>query len=361
MDAVYGVQRPGNGVSWRNVTLFLLTICIAVLCLWMLWPFLPALTGAIVIAVVTRRPYNWIVSKVKNTSIAATIGVVLVILSFIVPATFVAERLGQQVLLVAKRLQKGSTEQGLLEFLHRFPAISDAVQFVWGNIRLTSAIEKSSGFVASQLALLLGGSIALLVQLGILLFLLFFLYRDRERMLTFFRSILPLSSGETEDLLTNIYNSILATFLGRFLVASLQGLVAGITFAGLGVSGAFLLGIATACFALAPPFGAFVVWLPIALYLAVTHQWLHAVILVAVGSLIISTLDNFIYPILVGTRVPLHTAAIFLSILGGIWLFGVSGLILGPIVFTVAGSLLATWHERVSPAPIGDVPALPSD
>ena len=80
-----------------------------------------------------------------------------------------------------------------------------------------------------------------------------------------------------------------------------------------------------------PSFGAFVVWLPVAMYLAATHHWVQAAILVAVGSVIISTLDNFLYPVLIGTQLRLHTVQVFLSILGGIWLFGVSGMVLGPI------------------------------
>jgi predicted PurR-regulated permease PerM len=108
-------------------------------------------------------------------------------------------------------------------------------------------------------------------------------------------------------------------------------------------------------FAIVPSFGAFVVWLPVAVYLAATHHWIQAAILAAVGSLIISTLDNFIYPVLVGTRLRLHTVAIFLSVLGGIWLFGVTGLILGPIVFTLAESLLTIWRRRIDSDNASDI------
>jgi predicted PurR-regulated permease PerM len=76
------------------------------------------------------------------------------------------------------------------------------------------------------------------------------------------------------------------------------------------------------------------------------HQWIQAVILLVVGSLIISTLDNFLYPILVGTRMQMHTVAIFLSMLGGVALFGVIGLILGPIAFAVTESLIFILRRR---------------
>ena len=136
--------------------------------------------------------------------------------------------------------------------------------------------------------------------------------------------------------------------MGHFLVAAIQGLAAWIAFAILGISSAPLLGVATAFFAMVPSFGAFVVWLPIAIYLAIMHHWIQAGILVAVGTLVISTLDNILYPVLVGTQLRLHTAPIFISIVGGIWLFGISGLILGPIVFALAQSLLDIWRERLT-------------
>jgi hypothetical protein len=125
-----------------------------------------------------------------------------------------------------------------------------------------------------------------------------------------------------------------------------EGLAAWIAFASLGISSASLLGVATVFFAMVPSFGAFVVWVPIVIYLAILHHWVQAGILMAVGTLVISTLDNILYPVLVGAQLRIHTAPIFISIVGGVWLFGISGLILGPIVFALAQSLLDIWRER---------------
>ncbi|HEU5408650.1 MAG TPA: AI-2E family transporter, partial [Nitrospira sp.] len=116
----------------------------------------------------------------------------------------------------------------------------------------------------------------------------------------------------------------------------------------LGISSAPFLGIVTMVFAMVPSFGAFVVWVPIAIYLAIMHHWIQAGILLAVGTLVISTLDNILYPVLVGTQLRLHTAPIFISIVGGIWLFGIGGLILGPIIFALTQVLLDIWRERLT-------------
>jgi predicted PurR-regulated permease PerM len=346
MDGGYA-QPAGNGLNWRSLTLYLLTLSILVACALILWPFLPAITGAVVLAIVTQRPYNWIAAKIRNSALAASVSVVLVTLSLVVPAIFLIRSIARQVSTLVNAIQNGTAERGLHNFIDQFPRATAFFQTVQDNFDLTSAIEKSAGFTAQKLGMLLGGSIAVATQAVIMMFLLFFLYRDRKQVLSFLRSIIPLKGGETNYLLSAVNDTILATVLGRFLVAGIQGAVAGVTFAALGVSGAPLLSVATALFALIPSFGAFVIWLPVAIYLAATHHWVQAAILAAVGALIISSLDNFIYPVLVGTRIRLHTVAIFLSILGGIWLFGVTGLILGPILFALARSLLTVWNRRI--------------
>jgi predicted PurR-regulated permease PerM len=100
-----------------------------------------------------------------------------------------------------------------------------------------------------------------------------------------------------------------------------------------------------------PAFGSYLVWVPIAIYLGLSGHWGKAALLAVWGSVIVSTIDNFLYPILVGTRLRSHTAAILLSILGGIAAFGIPGIILGPVIFTIAATLLDFWHARANPGP----------
>jgi predicted PurR-regulated permease PerM len=348
MDTEYQ-RTAGNEFDWKNLTLFLITVGAITVCALMLRPFLPAVTGAFVLAIVTQRPHQWIAARQRSATLAATTSLVLVTLCIIGPVIFIAQRFRHHLLAAIRSIQNGTAERGFQEFLDRSPRIADMLQYFSDNISLSQALDKSAGFVAARLASVLGGSVTAVTQIIIMLFLLFFLYRDRELGRSVLRSILPLKDDEADYLLSHITETIQATVLGRFVVAGTQGLVAGITFASLGISGASLLGIVTALFAMVPSFGAFVVWLPVAIYLAATHHWVRAAILVAVGSLIISTLDNFLYPVLVGSRLRLHTVPIFLSILGGIWLFGISGLVLDPIAFTLTESLLLIWNQKITP------------
>lgn len=104
-----------------------------------------------------------------------------------------------------------------------------------------------------------------------------------------------------------------------------------------------------ALLAVVPVLGAFVVWIPAALYLLLEGSWGKALILALWGGLVVGTVDNLLRPVLVGKRLKLHTVLVFMSVVGGIMLFGPAGLILGPIILTVTFVLLETWRHRMVP------------
>ena len=114
----------------------------------------------------------------------------------------------------------------------------------------------------------------------------------------------------------------------------------------LGVPGVILWAFTLTACAMIPAFGSFLVWGPVALYLGLTGHWGKAALLALWGGLIVSTIDNILYPILVGSHLRAHTTIILLSVLGGIALFGPIGIVLGPILFTIATDLLEIWHSR---------------
>lgn len=339
-------QQVRAGVDWSGFTLFLFSLCAVVLCAWIIWPFLPAITGAVILAVVTRRPYRWLAARFRNPSITAAIALLLVILSIITPATLVAYGVGQHVLDAVRVLKSGSPQLELQQFLAQHQRIAATLRTIADNIDPAQALESSAGAAALKAATILGHSIAAAVQIVIMLFVLFFLFRDTDEVMRLVRGLLPLGKDEAGYLLRRARTAINALVLGRFLVAAIQGLLAGFAFAILGVGGATLLGVATMLCALVPAVGAYIIWMPVVIYLAFAHFWIRAIILLAIGLLLISTLDNLLYPILVGSKLRLHTVPIFLAMLGGVWLFGITGLILGPIAFNVTASLLAIWRNR---------------
>lgn len=133
---------------------------------------------------------------------------------------------------------------------------------------------------------------------------------------------------------------------GTLTVSAAQGLLGGLMFWWLGLSAPLLWGMVMAVLAVVPVLGAFLVWIPAALFLALDGSWVKALILAVWGLVVVSGIDNLLRPILVGKRLNLPTVPSFMSVVGGVILFGPAGLILGPVTLTVTVGLVEIWRRR---------------
>jgi predicted PurR-regulated permease PerM len=202
------------------------------------------------------------------------------------------------------------------------------------------------------------GSVQSLFQALVMLYALFFIFRDRDYFIASVKRLSPLTTRETNRLLQRLGDTIHATIFGVIAVAIIQGTLGGIIFALLGIPGAILWASVMAVFAMIPNLGTFVVWGPAALFLLLDGHPIKAIILVAWGLTAIGMIDNLIYPYLVGNRLRTHTLIAFLSILGGLTLFGPTGIILGPVVVNLTAFLLQLWRRRTERAAGNPEPSL---
>jgi predicted PurR-regulated permease PerM len=330
--------------SWQNATFFLLTVTVLVFCALLLHPFFSAIVGAIAVAIVTRRPYDWLLGKIRNPNACAGISVFLVLIAIVIPTYFLGQELMSQAFDAVNNFRNEATQQKIAAFIHGHPDLGNPIS----SIDFGDATRATAGYLGRRITVFIGSSIHTVSELVIMLFILFFLYRDRLLALTFLRSILPLHEDEATELLRRLDDTIIATALGRVVIAVVQGILAGVAYWFLGVSQVVLLTFTTTVAAFIPAFGTVLVWAPVALYLGFTGHWGKAAALALWGGVVVSTIDNFLYPVLIGSRIRSHTVAILLSILGGVALFGVTGIILGPVTFTAARALLDFWHKRTA-------------
>ena len=137
-----------------------------------------------------------------------------------------------------------------------------------------------------------------------------------------------------------------ATIYGSLTTAIVQGTLGGLMFAILGIRGALLWGAVMALLSMIPSAGAFVVWIPAAIVLALQGDWVRATILVGWGTLVVGTIDNVLYPWLVGQQVRMHQLAVFVAVVGGLLAFGAAGLVLGPVIAAATLALLDIVQQR---------------
>lgn len=335
--------------NWRMIVLFLVTLGIVGLCALLAFPFVPAITGAVALTVATRAPYDWLERHLRHPTLTAALGVLLVILLIVGPVALLVQSLGQQAVGAAAQVQSGAAQDWLTETVDRIPWLNRLVDEALGVVNLRQAAQGTAGFIAGRLRGLLTGSVATVTQMVLMLFTLFFLFRDRREAARAFRSLLPLSESQRDQLIKRMSNTIEATLQGSLTIAAIQGALGGIMFWILSVPTALVWALVMALLATIPSLGTFLVWMPVTIYLAVTGHWVKALILLLWGTFVIGTVDNLLYPTLVGRKMQLHTVPVLFAVLGGIGLFGISGIVLGPLVLTTAVTLLRIWNRGTLP------------
>jgi predicted PurR-regulated permease PerM len=204
-----------------------------------------------------------------------------------------------------------------------------------GAARIAGIVTEGAGLLARSIAVLV-------VNLIIMLFALFFFFRDGDAIMSRLRRVLPFDPSFREGRIRETAALIQASISAGLIVAIVQGAVGGFTFAMLGLGAPVFWGVTMAFFSLLP-LGAWIVWLPVAVWLFLTGEAGRGVALLAIGAGGISLIDNFLRPILLAGRTQMNGLLVFISLLGGIAAFGLIGLILGPVIMATAISFVDAY------------------
>jgi predicted PurR-regulated permease PerM len=301
----------------------------------------PGLTLAAVLATVFTPVHRRLMVRVGRPWLAAFLSTAMAALLILLPLSGVTFIVATEAVAGIEWLQtrqdtaetpvtdevRGTLARTAVRFGVNPAAVIDAVE---GQVR--RAIE----IVANRTLSFLSGIPGVLLQLGVAMFTLFYLLRDGDQFMAAFRRMVPLEPERTDELLARARDITYATVFGNVLVAIVQGLIGGISFRILGLPAAALWGTIMAVMAMIPMVGPPIVWIPASIYLGVTGHVPQAIILAAIGGLIIGTVDNFIRAIFVGGRARVHSLIVFLSVLGGVLVFGAAGIVVGPVLFVMA-------------------------
>ena len=214
----------------------------------------------------------------------------------------------------------------------------------------TEWLRRGAQAVAGFLAPRVGGALAniagMLGSLFVTLFALFFLLRDSDRVLELIRRVLPFAETERERLIHETHDLVIASVGAGLAVAAVQGSIGGITFWAMGLPAPVAWGVAVGICSLIPVVGATLVWVPVALWWALSGDLMKAVILTAIGAGLIGMVDNVLRPMLLSGRASVNGLVVFIGLLGGGAAFGFVGLVLGPIILVTTGTLIEALTRR---------------
>lgn len=342
---------PGRA---RSLMLVALTAIGIYLCYQLVRPFIPALAWALALAVLVWPLHQRVMRSVRWPGLAAGVTVTIVAVALLAPAYLVIRQLLVEATAGLTALD-AVIDNGLLrQRLEAWPAIANLVAWIEQNVELETSLRQGAEALVPRVSSLVTGSVWMLVELTVILVALFFLLRDREAAHERLRELSPLTRIETDRIVVRVLDTLRATVYGTIAVSIVQGALGGLIFWLLGLPAPLLWGAIMALMALVPILGAFVVWVPAALWLALDGEWWKAAVLAAWGGLVVSLIDNILYPMLVGNELRLHTAQVLVAVGGGLLLFGAAGVILGPLVLAVTLALLDIWHLRREPSHLDD-------
>jgi predicted PurR-regulated permease PerM len=323
------------------------------LCVLIAWPFLGAITWALTLAILFVPLHARVERVVKTSNIAALLSTALVVVVVVVPAVFVLELLLSEAASGIGLLQARVEGGALQALLDSHPALAPVGNWIDQQLDLPSMMSSVATWLSNLGAIFVKGSLLQAVEVVVTFYLLFYFLRDRLAARAVITAWLPLTRPETDQLLLRVAETVHATVYGTFAVAAVQGTLGGLMFWALGLQTPLLWGLVMGLLSLVPAIGAFIVWIPAAILLFLDGSWVRALILVAWGGLVVGSIDNVLRPIFVGNRLRLHTIPAFISIIGGLLLFGAPGFILGPLAATMTMLVVEFWlrHEASHQTP----------
>jgi predicted PurR-regulated permease PerM len=317
-------------------------------------PFLVALAWAIVLVVVAYPVYERLARRWGPTTAAilSTAGVTLIL---IVPTLLVMGAFVRQGVDAAREIQLG-VASGHFRWVNdlwtriqqRFPDSSPADLATV----LHRYAEQAAGYFATRLGAILRNTAVFLFHLSVTILAMFYLFRDGDSIVARLREVLPFEDVHRERMIREARDLIFASVTSTLVAAAVHAVIGGLAFAVTGIHAAIFWGVMMGFFSLVPVVGSSLIWVPAAISLMVGGHVGRGVILVVICGLLVGLVDNVIRPWLISGRAEMGGLVVFISVLGGISVFGMLGVVLGPIVVATAASLLDLYAPSAQPGNI---------
>ena len=328
------------------------------LCWTMLRPFVGVLVTAVVLVIVFYPVHEWLSRKVKRSGLAALFSTLALVLMLVVPLVVASVAMARQ-LPAALTLARDGVDT-LVKWFEESDRLRPWVESAKQQLNLDqflSSEEAARTFsVLGHSALrgtwtVLGGVLGFVFNAFLVLFTVYYLFRDGTPLASNLMRLLPLKESQVNELTGRVREVIRASVYGVLVIAVVQGVLGGAIFWILGIpAAATWMGLMIIA-SIIPVFGASIIIVPAMLYLLATGHPVKAVVLGLFGQFVIGLVDNLLRPRLVGRRTGMHELLVFFSVLGGLQAFGALGFLLGPSVLALTLAMVEMLQLSRSATP----------
>ncbi len=326
-------------------------------CWLMLVPFLRVLAWATVLVIVFHPVHKRIQARGKSPTVSSLLSTIFAIVVILIPLALITFAIFRELSGASQYLQNNigsfldpnSSRTGkITAWLEQYINVDRAGLQTY----LTDRLKSLTQYFAANSIGFAGNIVTAIAEFFFIIFTAYYLFRDNSRIRAAMSSALPLEGSQARRIFERTGEVIHASVNGIVIISVLCGILGGLAFGVLGLPAPALWGAVIMFFSMIPMLGSFVVWVPAAIYLAATGHWTQAILLAVWGGLVIASVDNFLRPKLVSEKVNLHELFVFFSALGGLQVFGMLGIVLGPVVVAFTLSLLDALRQVDRPAEV---------
>jgi predicted PurR-regulated permease PerM len=318
-------------------------------------PFLAALGWAAILVIFFYPMHHWMEQRFSATR-AAVLSTLAVTILLIVPAILVTTLFVREAVSISRGVHSSIMEEHAPMLAKSWGWIAQRVPGLNPNANvldlLEQAVQKQAGFLAERLGTVLRNIVTFIFDLFVMIFALFYFFRDADEIIRGVRSILPFDAEHRETMISQARDLISASVTTSLIIAAIQGVLGGLGFALVKLPTPVFWGVAMAFFSLVPVVGSGLIFVPASLWLGFTGHWGRALLLLVICAAVSTIVDNVVRPLLLGGRTELSGLVIFISVVGGVAVFGMLGLVLGPILVATAAGVLTVYIKRSESPPI---------
>lgn len=287
-----------------------------------------AIILGLLMAYIFHPVYSFLVKYLKEKNLSTAILILIIVLAIAIPLWFLTPALIRQAFDTYAYLQK----MNFVEFFSHFPSLFNSeLSSVVGSSMQTLIAKTFTSFINALTDLLINLP-SLLLQFAVFIFTFYFATRDSNKFKEYFVKLSPFSEATEKKMMAEFRGITNAIVYGQVLIGVLQGLLLGVGLFIIGVPKALILTFVGVIASIIPVLGSWIVWLPVSIFLLASGQTSSGLFLFLYGLLFVSTIDNILRPLFLSKNSNLNIALSVIGTIGGLYYFGIVGLILGPLV-----------------------------
>ncbi len=328
----------------KKFSVVLLALILIVLSFIILRPILLAIIAGLILAYVFHPVYKGLLKVFRGKNVTALTMCLLILLVIIIPLWFLVPVVVKQVFDFYSYTQ---AENLVKKISDAFPSLFTSETFTreFGTA-LNNLISKAANVILAGFSNILVDLPLIIIQMVVVLFVFFFALRDSSQLGEYARGISPLNKDLEENLSKQFKDITFGVIYGQIIVGVIQGILTGIGLMIFGVKHALLLTLLASLAAIIPFIGAWLVWLPASILLITSGSVTNGVSLLIYGIVFVSWIDNVIRPYIISRRAKIHSVIVFVGMIGGLIIFGVLGIFLGPLVLSYLLILLDYYKQK---------------